>query len=114
MCDRLGIEFPISAQATEAGGHTGSISTMVLVPEIVEGVAPTPVHAAGGIGFGVQVAAAPALGAEGVGYRSVWLTTPDPKPIRWSARGCSQLRRRRRRQVRASWQPTSRGRVWGR
>ena len=40
----------IVAQGTEAGGHTGEIATMVLVPEVVDAVAPTPVLAAGGIG----------------------------------------------------------------
>ena len=40
----------IIAQGTEAGGHTGDVATMVLVPEIVDAVAPTPVLAAGGIG----------------------------------------------------------------
>ncbi|HMK10355.1 MAG TPA: nitronate monooxygenase, partial [Acidimicrobiales bacterium] len=53
----------IVAQGTEAGGHTGTISTMVLVPEVVDAVAPTPVLAAGGIGRGSQIAAALALGA---------------------------------------------------
>jgi NAD(P)H-dependent flavin oxidoreductase YrpB (nitropropane dioxygenase family) len=67
----------IVAQGTEAGGHTGEISTMVLVPEIVAAVAPTPVLAAGGIGSGRQVAAAFALGAEGVWCGSVWLTTQE-------------------------------------
>jgi NAD(P)H-dependent flavin oxidoreductase YrpB (nitropropane dioxygenase family) len=67
----------IVAQGTEAGGHTGTISTMVLVPEVVDTVAPTPVLAAGGIGRGRQVAAALALGAEGVWCGSVWLTTAE-------------------------------------
>lgn len=65
----------IVAQGTEAGGHTGEIATMVLVPEVVDAVAPTPVLAAGGIGRGRQIAAAMALGAEGVWCGSVWLTT---------------------------------------
>ena len=39
----------IVAQGTEAGGHTGEIATMVLVPEVVDAVAPVPVLAAGGI-----------------------------------------------------------------
>ena len=47
----------VVAQGTEAGGHTGEIATMVLVPEVVEAVAPTPVLAAGGIGSGRQMAA---------------------------------------------------------
>jgi NAD(P)H-dependent flavin oxidoreductase YrpB (nitropropane dioxygenase family) len=67
----------IVAQGTEAGGHCGEISTMVLVPEIVDAVAPTPVIAAGGIGCGRQLAAAVALGAEGGWAGSIWLTTVE-------------------------------------
>ncbi|MBV8986353.1 MAG: nitronate monooxygenase [Acidimicrobiia bacterium] len=67
----------IIAQGTEAGGHTGEISTLVLVPEVVEAVKPTPVLAAGGIATGRQIAAAMALGAEGVWCGSVWLTTEE-------------------------------------
>ena len=67
----------IVAQGTEAGGHTGEVSTMVLIPEVVDQVAPTPVIAAGGIGNGRQLAAALALGAEGVWCGSVWLTTEE-------------------------------------
>src|SRR5438874_906610 len=67
----------IVAQGTEAGGHTGEISTMVLVPDVVAAVKPTPVLAAGGIGSGRQIAAAFALGAEGVWCGSVWLTTQE-------------------------------------
>jgi len=67
----------IIAQGTEAGGHTGEIATMVLVPQVVDAVAPTPVLAAGGIANGRQVAASLALGAEGVWCGSVWLTTNE-------------------------------------
>lgn len=67
----------IIAQGTEAGGHTGEIATMVLVPEVVEAVYPAPVLAAGGIGTGRQVAAALALGAQGVWTGSVWLTVRE-------------------------------------
>ena len=67
----------IVAQGTEAGGHTGTISTMVLVPEVVRTVAPVPVLAAGGIVTGAQMAAAMALGAQGVWCGSVWLTTEE-------------------------------------
>jgi NAD(P)H-dependent flavin oxidoreductase YrpB (nitropropane dioxygenase family) len=67
----------IIAQGTEAGGHTGEISTMVLVPEVVDAVHPAPVLAAGGIGTGRQVAAAMALGAQGVWTGSVWLTVRE-------------------------------------
>jgi NAD(P)H-dependent flavin oxidoreductase YrpB (nitropropane dioxygenase family) len=71
----------IVAQGTEAGGHTGEVATMVLVPEVVDAVAPTPVLAAGGIARGRQVAAALALGAEGVWCGSVWLTTEEAETV---------------------------------
>jgi NAD(P)H-dependent flavin oxidoreductase YrpB (nitropropane dioxygenase family) len=67
----------IVAQGTEAGGHTGDVATMVLVPEVVDAVAPIPVLAAGGIARGRQMAAAMALGAQGVWTGSVWLTTEE-------------------------------------
>lgn len=67
----------IIAQSYEAGGHTGDIGGMVLIPEIVDAVAPTPVLGAGGIGSGRQMAAALALGAQGVWCGSVWLTTVE-------------------------------------
>ncbi|MEV5607697.1 nitronate monooxygenase family protein [Streptomyces sp. NPDC052225] len=71
-----GIDIVV-AQGYEAGGHTGEIASMVLTPEAVEAVAPLPVLAAGGIGSGQQVAAALALGAQGVWLGSVWLTTTE-------------------------------------
>ncbi|MEO3783565.1 nitronate monooxygenase [Actinocorallia sp. B10E7] len=67
----------IVAQGGEAGGHTGEISTMVLVPQVVDAVAPIPVLAAGGIASGRQIAASLALGASGVWTGSVWLTTEE-------------------------------------
>jgi NAD(P)H-dependent flavin oxidoreductase YrpB (nitropropane dioxygenase family) len=67
----------IIAQGYEAGGHTGEIGSMVLIPEIVDAVAPVPVLGAGGIGRGRQMAAAMALGAQGVWCGSVWLTTDE-------------------------------------
>ncbi len=68
----------IVAQGTEAGGHTGDVSTMVLVPEIVDAVgADVPVLAAGGIGTGRQMAAALALGAQGAWTGSIWLTVAE-------------------------------------
>jgi NAD(P)H-dependent flavin oxidoreductase YrpB (nitropropane dioxygenase family) len=67
----------IVAQGSEAGGHTGEIGTMVLIPDVVDAVAPRPVLAAGGIGSGRQIAAALALGAEGAWMGSVWLTTTE-------------------------------------
>ncbi len=71
-----GIDIVV-AQGYEAGGHTGEISTMVLVPEVVDAVAPVPVLAAGGIGDGRQIAAALALGAQGVWLGSLWLTSAE-------------------------------------
>jgi len=104
----------IIAQGHEAGGHTGDIGTMVLVPEIVDAVAPTPVLAAGGIGSGRQVAASIALGAQGVWCGSVWLTTleaethPVVKDKFLAATSSDTLRSRSRtgkpaRQLRSAW-----------
>jgi NAD(P)H-dependent flavin oxidoreductase YrpB (nitropropane dioxygenase family) len=67
----------IIAQGFEAGGHTGEIASMVLVPQVVDAVAPMPVVAAGGIASGRQMAAALALGAQGVWTGSVWLMTEE-------------------------------------
>ncbi len=67
----------IVAQGTEAGGHCGEISTFVLVPAVVEAVGDTPVLAAGGVGTGQQMAAALALGAQGVWTGSIWLTAAE-------------------------------------
>jgi len=67
----------VVAQGYEAGGHTGEIATMVLVPEVVDAVDPVPVLAAGGIANGRQLTAALALGAQGVWTGSVWLTTEE-------------------------------------
>lgn len=65
------------AQGSEAGGHTGDLTTMVLVPQVVDAAGGTPVLAAGGIADPRQVAAAMALGASGVWLGSVWLTTAE-------------------------------------
>jgi NAD(P)H-dependent flavin oxidoreductase YrpB (nitropropane dioxygenase family) len=69
------------AQGTEAGGHTGTIATMVLTPEIVEIAGGRPVLAAGGIASGRQMAAALALGAAGVWCGSVWLASAEDVAI---------------------------------
>ncbi|MGO8768386.1 MAG: nitronate monooxygenase [Mycobacterium sp.] len=78
----VGIDL-IVAQGTEAGGHCGEITTMVLVPDVVDAAGGVPVLAAGGVGSGRQVAAALALGASGVWTGSIWLTTTesDEPPI---------------------------------
>ena len=73
---QAGVDIVI-AQGGEAGGHTGDIGSMVLIPEVVDAVAPVPVLGAGGIGRGRQMAAAMALGAQGVWCGSVWLTTDE-------------------------------------
>ena len=68
----------VVAQGYEAGGHTGEIGSMVLIPEIVDAVDDqVPVLAAGGIGCGRQIAAALALGAAGVWMGSAWLLTQE-------------------------------------
>jgi NAD(P)H-dependent flavin oxidoreductase YrpB (nitropropane dioxygenase family) len=71
----------IVAAGGEAGGHTGEISTMVLVPEVVQSIADmgadVPVLAAGGIASGAQMAGAMAMGAAGAWCGSVWLTTAE-------------------------------------
>ena len=65
---------------TEAGGHCGEISTMVVVPDVIESVKSYQdifVLAAGGIATGGQMAACMAMGAAGVWCGSVWLTSPE-------------------------------------
>ena len=65
---------------TEAGGHCGEISTMVVVPDVIESVKSNQdifILAAGGIATGGQMAACMAMGAAGVWCGSVWLTTPE-------------------------------------
>jgi NAD(P)H-dependent flavin oxidoreductase YrpB (nitropropane dioxygenase family) len=72
-----GVDIVIAA-GTEAGGHTGEISTMVLVPEVVQAVGPdVPVLAAGGIGTGRQITACLVMGAQGVWMGSYWLTVAE-------------------------------------
>lgn len=71
-----GVDIVI-AQGTEGGGHTGDVGSMVLWPQVIDAVAPTPVLAAGGIGNGRQMAAALAMGAEGVWTGSLWLTVEE-------------------------------------
>ena len=77
---QAGVDIIIEA-GTEAGGHCGEVSTMVLVPEVVRTLRAagidTPVLAAGGIVTGAQMAAAMAMGADGAWCGSVWLTTPE-------------------------------------
>lgn len=79
---KAGVDL-IVAQGTEAGGHCGEVTTMVLIPEVLEAIsdipggADIPVLAAGGIVTGRQMAAAVAMGAAGAWTGSVWLTTEE-------------------------------------
>jgi NAD(P)H-dependent flavin oxidoreductase YrpB (nitropropane dioxygenase family) len=71
-----GIDIVI-CQGTEGGGHTGEIGSLVLWPEVIDAIAPTPVLAAGGVGTGRQIAAALAMGAQGVWSGTLWLTVEE-------------------------------------
>lgn len=112
-----GVDILIAAGG-EAGGHTGEVSTMVLLPEVCQALAKaghnTPVLAAGGIASGAQMAAAMAMGAAGAWCGSVWLTTaeaetnPVVKTKMLAASSRDTVRSRSRtgkpsRQLRSSW-----------
>lgn len=72
----------VVAQGTEAGGHTGLVATMPLVPQIVDAVGDTiPVVAAGGIVDGRGLAAALALGADGVWMGTRFIATPEARGV---------------------------------
>jgi enoyl-[acyl-carrier protein] reductase II len=74
----------IVAQGGEAGGYAGTVSTLSLVPQVVDSVRPVPVVAAGGIADGRGVAAALTLGAAGVNIGSRFLaSTESPVGERW-------------------------------
>ena len=60
----------MAAQGTEAGGHTGTVASLPLIPQVVDAVNPTPVIAAGGIADGRGIVAALVLGAQ-----AAWLGT---------------------------------------
>jgi nitronate monooxygenase/enoyl-[acyl-carrier protein] reductase II len=67
----------IIAQGSEAGGYTGTVSTMALVPQVVDAVSPIPVVAAGGIYDGRGIAAAFMLGAVGVNIGTRFLASKE-------------------------------------
>ncbi len=67
----------VVAQGTEAGGHTGRIATLALVPQVIDAVSPKPVIAAGGIADGRGIAAALALGAVGVWCGTAFLVSDE-------------------------------------
>jgi NAD(P)H-dependent flavin oxidoreductase YrpB (nitropropane dioxygenase family) len=104
-------------QGTEAGGHCGEVTTMVLVPEVLKAIKPirdVPVLAAGGIMNGRQMAACMAMGAAGVWTGSVWLATVESetseifrqKMIEASSRDAVRVRSRTgkpARQLRSAW-----------
>ena len=74
----------IIAQGGEAGGYAGEVSTMTLVPQVVDAVSPTPVVAAGGIFDGRGIAAALMLGAVGVNLGTRFIAaTEAPAPEEW-------------------------------
>ncbi|MEO1931871.1 MAG: nitronate monooxygenase, partial [Pseudohongiella sp.] len=76
---QAGVDIVV-ASGTEAGGHCGEVSTMVVVPEVIKAVKQirdVPVLAAGGIMTGRQMAAAMAMGAAGAWTGSVWLATVE-------------------------------------
>ncbi|HEY1415264.1 MAG TPA: nitronate monooxygenase family protein [Caulobacteraceae bacterium] len=104
-------------QGSEAGGHCGEVSTLVLVPEVIEAIRPVrdvPVLAAGGIMNGQQMAACMAMGAAGAWTGSVWLATVESetseifreKMIEASSRDAVRTRCRTgkpARQLRSAW-----------
>lgn len=67
----------VVAQGTEAGGHTGKIGTLALLPQVIEAVAPTPVIAAGGIAGGRALAGVLALGAEAAWCGTAFLVADE-------------------------------------
>ena len=71
----------VAAQGTEAGGHTGEIGTLALVPQVVDAVK-IPVVAAGGITDGRGVVAALALGAQGAVIGTRFIATPEATAAR--------------------------------
>ena len=76
---KAGVDILV-VSGTEAGGHCGQVSSMVLTPEVHEAIQPygdVPILAAGGIVTGRQMAAAMAMGAAGAWTGSVWLTTSE-------------------------------------
>ncbi|MDQ3044623.1 MAG: nitronate monooxygenase, partial [Chloroflexota bacterium] len=82
---RAGVDA-IIAQGSEGGGHVGWVSTMALVPQVVDVAKGIPVIAAGGIADGRGIAAAMALGADGVLLGTRFLATPEaPMDEGWKA-----------------------------
>ncbi len=73
----------VVAQGTEAGGHTGQVATLALVPQVVDAVGDrVPVVAAGGISDGRGLAAALSLGADGIWVGTRFIATPEARAVR--------------------------------
>lgn len=76
-----GCDFVV-AQGTEAGGHTGLVATIALVPQVVDAVGDkVPVVAAGGLFDGRGLAASLALGADGVWIGTRFIATPEARAV---------------------------------
>ena len=72
----------VVAQGTEAGGHTGQVATMALVPQIVDAIdGRIPVVAAGGLFDGRGLAAALTLGADGIWVGTRFIATPEARAV---------------------------------
>lgn len=77
---RAGADIVV-AQGTEAGGHTGEVGTLALIPQVVDAVS-VPVLGAGGIADGRGIVAALALGAQGVVIGTRFIATPEAQATR--------------------------------
>ncbi len=76
-----GCDFVV-AQGTEGGGHTGTVATMALIPQVVDAVGDkVPVVAAGGLFDGRGLVASLALGAEGVWVGTRFIATPEARAV---------------------------------
>jgi len=88
---RAGVDV-ITAQGTEAGGHTGYIATLPLVPAVVDVAGTIPVLAAGGIADGRGLAAVLMLGAEGAWIGTRFLASPEAGGAAWAKEHVVQAR----------------------
>ncbi|MFZ4720965.1 MAG: NAD(P)H-dependent flavin oxidoreductase [Ilumatobacteraceae bacterium] len=76
-----GVDFVV-AQGTEGGGHTGTVATIALVPQVVDAVGDqVPVVAAGGLFDGRGLAASLSLGADGVWIGTRFIATPEARAV---------------------------------
>ncbi len=77
-----GVDFVV-AQGTEGGGHTGTVATMALIPQVVDAVGDKlPVVAAGGLFDGRGLAASLALGADGVWIGTRFIASPEARAVK--------------------------------